>query len=202
MESIPRQIKLKMIQETDGLDLLKMDRSMLIDYTKRANQYANMRLGHLYGQYKDTPATQMLKRELGPDKIKWKDIEKMSMNQLRHTFATYKKFLNSQTSTKKGEQERRKKFIATMTKGRELTPEETKKVEELFNAKDFWEIVDKIREADPSLEFILGSPTFIEKIKEHYTDMSFDELLEYMQNKSGNILSNRIDNINFDDEWI
>ena len=176
--------RIEQIKALDGDKISKMSKEELQTYAKDATRFTKQRLSYLSG--KNTHAKTILEKERGSlDLPKEKDIMKMDVNELRKLVVDERNFLKNKTSTLAGERQRIRNVVAL---GIDETQYNTKqgyeaaisrKIDKMggyWGLSDLFDLIDKIKEVDKSLEFELSTnPSLVGAVIESYTEKEFIE---------------------------
>ena len=176
--------RVEQIKTLDGDKINKMSKEELIEYTKDATRFTKQRLSYLKG--KNTHAKTTLEKEQGTLELpKEKEIAEMDVNKLRKLLVDERNFLKNKTSTLEGERQRIRNVVSL---GIDETQYNTKqgyeaaisrkiaKMGGYWGLSDLFNLIDKIKEVDKSLEFELSTnPSLVGAVIESYTEKEFIE---------------------------
>ena len=182
--------RVEQIKSLDGDKISKMSKEELQLYAKDATRFTKQRLSYLKG--KSTHAKTTLEKARGgslEDLPKERDIMEMDVNDLRKLLVDERNFLRNKTSTLAGERERIRNVVALGIDEKDYNTKKgyeaaiSRKIDKLggyWGLSDLFNLVDKIKEIDPSLEYELSTnPTLVGAVVESYTEKDF---IEYRDN--------------------
>ena len=151
---------LQEIKNLEGTQISNLSKEELQKIAKDATRISKQRLSNLSG--KNTLAKTRLEKAQGTLNLpKERDIDKMNVNELRKLITDERQFLRNKTSTLQGERERIRNTVALSLDERNYSSNKayqtaiTKRINQLggyWDLSDIFDLIDRIREIDPSLE--------------------------------------------------
>lgn len=183
-------MRIQDIQNLTGNIINQMNRDELMDAVKSASRISSQRISNIRRYSGGSPAVRGLENAIG-QVPRENTINNMTLNQLRHVLTEEKIFLTSQTSTVTGTRERYRNIIASSMNLENLTSRQisrriNKRISELGGPRGINELLnmlDRIRELDPVLEYQIGSSTtrgegFFHTVVEAYNNEDFQDIID------------------------
>lgn len=177
------------IMALTGNQINQMSQDDLMDAVKTASRISSQRISNIRRYSWSSPATRGLENAIGPVP-RQNQITNMTQNQLRHILTEERNFLNSQTSTVPGTRERYRNIVSSSMNLEGLTQRQisrriNQRIRDLGGPRginNLLEMVDRIREIDPVLEYQIGTnPTrgegFFHTVVESYNNDDFQDII-------------------------
>lgn len=178
------------IMALTGTQINQMNQDELTDAVTTASRISSQRISNIRRYSGSSPATRGLENAIG-QVPRQNQIATMTQNQLRHILTEERNFLNSQTSTIPGARERYRNIVASYMDLEGLTQRQisrriNQRIGELGGPRginNLLEMVDRIRELDPVLEYQIGTnPTrgegFFHTVVEAYNNDDFQDIID------------------------
>lgn len=152
------------IQALTNEAINQMTNDELIEAVKSASRFVKQRESYLESFSGSSPALRGLKQQIGNIPTQTQ-TQSMSVNELRHVLTNERYFLNAQTSTLPGARQRYRNIILSTIDTDGLTDRQvqnriTRKINKLGGYRkidEMLEMIDRIRELDPALEYQIGT---------------------------------------------
>lgn len=201
-------MRLTEIQNLSFEEWNSMTRDELASVVKDATRITKQRVSYFDRAGYSSPAIKSLDRTIGSHNLPNESrIDDMNLNSLKRLFTREQSFLNSQTSTIPGERLRLRNIAASTINTTGMNDRQkqiaiTRRVRQMGGEKgleDISDLVDKIRELEPALEYMIGSDppngvNIFSRVTDAYIenpDIDYEELRELLLNEYAGLQSLR-----------